>query len=203
MNGYARRPGVIMQATKTLHWFVVCALACVACGDDGASSQELGMGSENVAGGQASGASAAGSRPAADGGTGGTSPARRVDVAALEATGLKKYLGAAKPAEMQTNGNETQYFFNEADGPVCLRGGRFAMATRKTDSQDLVIYFQGGGSCRTSLCRATETANPMLPTYGVLPEGASGSSTINAKVFAFSGTPFQRRGGDRSSPSPV
>ncbi|HKU37148.1 MAG TPA: pectin acetylesterase-family hydrolase [Polyangiales bacterium] len=69
---------------------------------------------------------------------------------------------------MQVVGNETRYSFNEADGPVCLRGGRFVMSTRDTGSQDLMIYLQGGGSCTTALCRATETAATMMPSYGVL-----------------------------------
>jgi hypothetical protein len=89
-------------------------------------------------------------------------------MAAFKATGLTKYLGKAKPAETQTDGDETHYLFDEADGPVCLRGGRFGMATRDRGSEDLVIYLQGGGSCTTALCRATETANPKIPTYGVL-----------------------------------
>jgi hypothetical protein len=45
------------------------------------------------------------------------------------------------------------------------------MATRDRGAQDLVIYLQGGGSCTTALCRATETANPQIPVYGVLNAG--------------------------------
>ena len=96
------------------------------------------------------------------------SDSRAPDRAAFEATGLNKYLGKAKPADTEDDGDETHYFFDEADGPVCLRGGRYAMATRERDSEDLVIYLQGGGSCTNALCRATETAEPKIPTYGVL-----------------------------------
>jgi hypothetical protein len=63
---------------------------------------------------------------------------------------------------------ETRYTFNQADGPQCLRGAPFVMAARDNGSEDLVIYLQGGGSCTTALCRATETTNGMIPTYGVL-----------------------------------
>jgi hypothetical protein len=99
----------------------------------------------------------------ADGGT-----ATRADLAAFEATGLSKYLGKARPAEMTTQGNETQYLFNEADGPVCIRGGRFSMSSRDLGSEDLIIYLQGGGSCTTALCRATESAPPGIPARGLL-----------------------------------
>jgi hypothetical protein len=92
----------------------------------------------------------------------------KADLAAFEATGLNKYLGKAKPAETESVADETHYFFDEADGPVCLRGGRFAMSTRAGDSEDLVIYLQGGGSCTTALCRATETAEPKIPARGLL-----------------------------------
>ena len=145
-----------------------CALSCAlwlgACSDDDSDGSHENDASENTAGGGAAGRSAAGR-----GGAGGaTASAAKVDRAAFEATGLNKYLGKAKPAETQTEGDEAHYFFDEADGPVCIRGERFAMATRDRGADDLMIYLQGGGSCTTALCRATETANPQIPAYGVL-----------------------------------
>lgn len=102
-------------------------------------------------------------------------PAPKADLAAFDATGLTKYIGKAKPADTETKDDETHYLFDEADGPVCLRGGRYAMATRDKGSQDLMIYLQGGGSCTTALCMATETADPQIPTYGVLNEDDAGN----------------------------
>lgn len=103
-----------------------------------------------------------------DGGGDGDAKDEAFDRLAFEATGLTKYVGAAKPTETETVGDETHHSFDPEDGPVCLRGDRFAMATRDRGAEDLLIYLQGGGSCTTDLCRATETANPAIPTYGVL-----------------------------------
>jgi hypothetical protein len=142
-------------------WLLVCGVYCGACSDDNVGHAKLSD-SEADAGEE---------KPstAADGGTHDAGNAtQRADIAALEATGLNKYLGKAKPADTESDGNETHYFFDEADGPVCIRGDRFSMATRDLGSEDLVIYLQGGGSCTTALCKATETANPKIPTYGVL-----------------------------------
>jgi hypothetical protein len=152
-----------MRVVKAWGALFACAVWASACGDDQAM-MDMNAG----AGGSAAmdpANVAAGSGAAGTGASVATGPA---DVAALKATGLNKYLGAAKPAQTEMVGDETHYTFDAADGPVCLRGTPFSMATRKRDSQDLVIYLQGGGSCTTALCRATETANAMIPTYGVL-----------------------------------
>ncbi|HKP61719.1 MAG TPA: pectin acetylesterase-family hydrolase [Polyangiales bacterium] len=146
-----------MRAMKAWRWLVVCGVCLAACGDDGSETASMMNPAQSMAG------------AAAPAGAGSAAPAQApADLAAFMATGLNKYLGAAKPAEMQQVGSETRYFFNEADGPVCLRGGRFGMSTRDAGSQDLVIYLQGGGSCTTALCRATETTTAVMPTYGVL-----------------------------------
>ncbi len=156
-----------MKVVRVYGSLIACVLCIAACGDDDIPST-MGMSAQDAGGADASAQSGrADASATTDGGRDATVDGG-VDIAALEAIGLTKYLGAAKPAETQMNGAETHYFFNESDGPVCLRGGRFAMGTRNTDSEDLVIYLQGGGSCRSSLCRATETANPMIPLYGVL-----------------------------------
>ena len=165
-----------MLVIKRRGWVLNCAiaLATAACtGDDtdeatgaaeaaAGSHASAGAGDHAAAGGKADAPASAGSK------AGAPASAGKADLAAFEATGLTKYLGKAKPAETEEKGDETHYLFNEADGPVCLRGGRFGMATRDKGSQDLVIYLQGGGSCTNALCRATETANPQIPTYGVL-----------------------------------
>jgi hypothetical protein len=156
-----------MRFIRGWSWVFACTLCCGACSDDGSNDASLGNAAGSPATTAGTGASAASGSNAGAGAAASGSPSE-VDVAALQATGLNKYLGMAKPAEMEVVGSETHYAFNEADGPVCLRGQRFSMATRERDSEDLVIYLQGGGSCTTALCRATETASPMIPTYGVL-----------------------------------
>jgi hypothetical protein len=160
-----------MRLIKRRGWVLSCAIALAACSDDDTEGEAMGA-AEATAGSHASAGEAApaAGHAAASGGAGAASSSStgKPDLAAFEATGLTKYLGKAKPAEMEVNGDETSYLFNEADGPVCLRGGRFGMATRDSGSSDLVIYLQGGGSCTNALCRATETANPQIPKYGVL-----------------------------------
>lgn len=153
-----------MRLMKTWAWVLVCA-ACSACGDDST------MDDPNTAddgGAPHAGTGGSAGAPGHAGGGGSASQDDGVDVDALKATDLDKYLGAAKPASMTTTGTETVYTFNQADGPQCLRGTPFAMGTRDNDSEDLVIYLQGGGSCTTALCRATETTTGMIPAFGVL-----------------------------------
>lgn len=156
-------------------WISLCALALAACESDG-SEDTLANSSvtEDRDSGMSTGASAGDAESShADANAGADQDSHGdlgfdFDAAAFEATGLTKYLGMAKPVETETDGDETHHIFDEADGPVCLRGDRFAMATRDRGSDDLMIYLQGGGSCTTALCRATETADPQIPTYGVL-----------------------------------
>lgn len=162
-----------MRVMQAWGYVFACALCWSACSDDSGTdtNDNTGAAGSSMEAGGAAGAAGKGAAGTGAAGTGETSTAE-VDLDAFEATGLNKYLGKAKPASMDTAGAETHYTFNEADGPVCLRGGQYAMATRDGSSPDnLVIYFQGGGSCTTALCRATETANPAIPTYGVLAAG--------------------------------
>lgn len=116
------------------------------------------------AGGEAGTPDAAGT----SGGAGTASAPGGADLATLETTGLKKYIGAAKPASMREGtGGETTYTFNIADGPECLRGGAYSMSTRDQKSENLVIYLQGGGSCSSAVCSATTTANANIPANGL------------------------------------
>lgn len=179
-----------MLSIKRRGWVWSCAfVALAACSDDDTASEggavEATAGAHASAGEGGSAAADSGKAGAAASGTSGKAGAGgssststgssngKPDLAAFESTGLNKYLGKAKPSDTQTNGDETHYSFKEEDGPVCLRGGQFAMATRDRGSQDLLIYLQGGGSCTNALCKATETANPQIPTYGVLNAGDS------------------------------
>ena len=169
-----------MRRMMVWGWALACGFSCVACSDDDddaspesgkteSATEQSGRAAATGKGGRADDdaqGGRAGKPPGA--GADGKSYEGKADLAAFEATGLNKYLGEAKPAQTEVVDSETHYFFDEADGPVCLRGGRFAMSTRATDSEDLVIYLQGGGSCTTALCRATETADPKIPARGLL-----------------------------------
>lgn len=160
MDLQGQKVWTVQRASVWSCCLLASVLGCLACADDEAGSDD-----ESVSQGDAS---AADVDAAAAVDAGGPDESNQVDVAALKATGLDKYLGAAKPSKTEDVGGETHYTFDEADGPVCLRGVPFSMATRARDSEDLMIYLQGGGSCTTALCRATEMANPTIPGYGVL-----------------------------------
>lgn len=98
----------------------------------------------------------------------GTANPSGIDVAALKASGVGKYIGAAKPAKMDAgDSGVTTYTFDIADGPRCLRGDPYAMSTRKQDSENLLIYLQGGGSCSSAVCSANTTANANIPAAGI------------------------------------
>lgn len=152
---------------------LACGLACAACSDDTDADHDHDHDHDGAAGKTATeegNATAAGSGAA---GKKADAPAGKPDIAAFEATGLNKYVGKAKPKKMEMDGDEEHFFFDEADGPVCIRGGQYAMGVRDKGSDDLVIYLQGGGSCTTALCKATESASPKVPTYGILNAGDS------------------------------
>ncbi|HKU42809.1 MAG TPA: pectin acetylesterase-family hydrolase [Polyangiales bacterium] len=97
------------------------------------------------------------------------------DLAALKAAGIDKYIGVAKPASMQAGENgETTFTFDVASGPRCLRGDPYSMGIRDQKSENLIIYLQGGGSCSSAVCSATQTANPTIPKAGLMsPSDAS------------------------------
>ena len=85
--------------------------------------------------------------------------------------GLEKYLGTVQPAST-SNEEEgvTQFEFDIADGPVCLRGDSFRAATRPGSGAggELMIYLQGGGACWSDLCQSFSTAMSGVPPAGIL-----------------------------------
>jgi len=96
----------------------------------------------------------------------------------LEAAGLLDYLDTVEASSMSQSGGVRQYDFDVADGPICLRGASFTVATRPSDaSNDLLIYLQGGGACWEDLCAASPEAAPGIPTQGAL------SPTLAANPF--------------------
>ncbi|MEQ9463484.1 MAG: pectin acetylesterase-family hydrolase, partial [Haliea sp.] len=82
--------------------------------------------------------------------------------------GIGRYLGQYTPMLSEQNGDVVNHSFGAGDGPLCLTGGEYTMATRDTGSEDLVIFLQGGGACWSDLCLSTEEAAPGIPPLGVL-----------------------------------
>lgn len=82
--------------------------------------------------------------------------------------GGTRYLGAADPSETTSAGAVTTFTFDPADGPVCMRGAPFRASVRETESEDLLIFLQGGGACWSDFCLAITTAPPGIPATDLL-----------------------------------
>lgn len=94
--------------------------------------------------------------------------------------GLTRYLGAAQPERSVALGSgDTVYEFAPADGPICLHGGPFRTAVRRSDSDDLVIYLQGGGVCSSAVCIVTFVDTDSIFRTGV-PAAGILSATLEA-----------------------
>ncbi len=81
--------------------------------------------------------------------------------------GLMRHLGAAQPVNDVEVGASTVFEFDPADGPVCLRGAPYRVATRKGRSNNLVIYLQGGGACSSQVCQVTTATTETTLATGV------------------------------------
>lgn len=109
------------------------------------------------------------------GGEGGSDP--RYEFQELADQGLTRYLGSARPARStEVASGDTIYEFDPAEGPICLNGGPFRAAVRRTDSEDLVIYLQGGGACSSALCIVTFVDTDSIFATGVPPAGILSAS---------------------------
>ena len=85
------------------------------------------------------------------GGDGGSAPSFQ-DVYDL---GIDRYLGTVEPTAKRNEGDFVAYDFAPADGPECLDGSPFSPDFRHTASENLVIFFPGGGACWSDLCAAS------------------------------------------------
>ncbi len=82
--------------------------------------------------------------------------------------GLTRHLGEALPTDEHTDGSVTTFTFDPADGPMCMRGAEFRAAVRETESEDLLIFLQGGGACWSDFCLAVTTAPPGIARTDLL-----------------------------------
>jgi hypothetical protein len=86
--------------------------------------------------------------------------------------GLTRYLGTARPLESTVSASGTTYTFDTADGPMCMRGGQYSAAVRDVaESEDLLIFMQGGGACWSAFCLAVTAAPPGIPPGDLLRDG--------------------------------
>ena len=68
---------------------------------------------------------------------------------ALYDQGVDQYLGEYTPMASETVDDIVQHTFGAGDGPLCLRGGEYTMATREATGEDLMIFLEGGGACNS------------------------------------------------------
>lgn len=78
--------------------------------------------------------------------------------------GVLRYLNAAEPVEVRNARIGTAYTFDQADGPACLRGLPYSASILDRESEDLVIFMQGGGACWSDFCLAVRAAPAGVPT---------------------------------------
>ena len=79
---------------------------------------------------------------------------------ALYAQGVDQYLGEFTPMLSEASGDIVQHTFGTGEGPRCLLGGDYTMATREGSSSELMIFLEGGGACNSLLCQATHRSIP-------------------------------------------
>jgi len=82
--------------------------------------------------------------------------------------GIIRYLGLYTPMLSEPDGDIVNHSFGAGDGPLCIDGSEFTMATRDAGSEDLVIFLQGGGACWSTFCAATQSAEAGIPSLGIL-----------------------------------
>ena len=81
--------------------------------------------------------------------------------------GVTRYMGEYSPSTTAQVGDSIEYTFGVGEGPLCLYGEPYTMATRDRGSPALVLYLQGGGACwfpnSGGLCAASSSAAGQLP----------------------------------------
>ncbi len=82
--------------------------------------------------------------------------------------GVDRYLGTITPiSSSDIAPGVTEHTFSSTDGPVCFTGNEFSMFTRNGNSDNLLIFLQGGGFCSPISCEALEEGIPLTP-FGIL-----------------------------------
>jgi hypothetical protein len=83
---------------------------------------------------------------------------------------LDQYLGGVlpEPTVELVEGDETTYVWGVDDGPLCMRGAEYRVATRTGDPERLLVFLQGGGACWDEFCLAVNSAPQGVPDVNAL-----------------------------------
>ncbi len=85
--------------------------------------------------------------------------------------GVDRYLGVFTPMTSEfEDGTVTRHSFGSGDGPLCFTGNEFWMSTRDGESEELMIFLQGGGACGPTSCSAVNIGLPLF-NVGILEAG--------------------------------
>ncbi len=114
-----------------------------------------------------------------------TPPPEVVPFQELYDQGILRYLGEYTPMSSEDDGRIIQHTFGTGDGPQCLDGGEYTMATRDAGSENLVIFLQGGGACWSEFCSATREAAPGIPEIGLLDQGRGNNPVADWNLAYF------------------
>jgi Pectinacetylesterase len=92
--------------------------------------------------------------------------------------GIDRYLGKYSPMLSETEGDVVTHTFGSGDGPLCLHGAEYRMATRDRGASELMIFLSGGGYCSSAFC------------FVVLPNGEKGIPVLGVLDTALPGNPL-------------
>ncbi len=85
-----------------------------------------------------------------------------------ETLGLTQYVGQIDPIEYSRKGGVTTYTFDPDQGPLCMRGADYTTSVRDSDSDNLLIFLQGGGACWSEFCLAVTGAFEGIPDVEIM-----------------------------------
>jgi hypothetical protein len=96
--------------------------------------------------------------------------------------GVDRYLGVFTPnTTEEVSPGVLEYFFSGLDAPICYTGNEFSMFTRDGNSDDLMIFLQGGGFCSPTACEAVESGIPFI-SFGILNPNDPSNPTADFNV---------------------
>lgn len=113
--------------------------------------------------------------------------------------GLDRYLGEYTPMVSDQADGIVTHTFGAGDGPLCLDGSEYRMATLNAESEDLMIFLQGGGACWSELCLATASAPAGIPQNGFLNPNRADNPVNSWNVAYFPYCDGGLHGSDRDS----
>jgi hypothetical protein len=103
-------------------------------------------------------------------------PQASVPFQELYGQGIDRYLGKYSPMLAETEGDVVTHTFGAGDGPLCINGAEYRMATRDKGSSELMIFLRGGGTCASDSCVLAFPAGERgIPKLGILDTARPGN----------------------------